>query len=294
MARDEAGNRSRLRRTGAGTGRVTRRAGVVLAVAVVASGRVPSRTQPGCAVGEPIPAYAHNDYENDRPLLDALALGYRGVEVDVHLVRGRLLVAHDRLAVTEDRTLEALYLRPLAGWVARCGSILGDGVPLLLNVEIKSGEEHAYRALRRALDAHRGMLTRVVGTEVLAGPVQVVLVGWQPSLDALEREPERLVAAQWAVTGPDARVPDAPAHLIRLVSLDYGRAIGWSGTGVRPPAAGPVLEAVRRARDAAPGRLARVHNAPVRSSVYRLLFDHGVDLVGTKKLEATRALLEDR
>lgn len=266
---------------------------MALTIAVVVSGPMPAQTQEDCAMGEPIPAYAHNDYENDRPLLDALALGYRGVEADVHLVDGRLLVAHDRLAVTEDRTLEALYLRPLTARVARCGSILGDGVPLLLNVEIKTGEARAYRALRRVLAAHRELLVRVVDGRVLPGPVQVVLVGWQPPREALEREAERLVAVQWVVTGPDTRVPDAPAHLIRLVSLDYGRTIGWAGRGVRPAAAGPVLEALRRARDAAPGRLARVHNAPVRASVYRLLFDHGVDLVGTTELDGTRAVLED-
>lgn len=30
-----------------------------------------------------LPAYAHNDYRNERPLHDAVELGYRGVEVDL-------------------------------------------------------------------------------------------------------------------------------------------------------------------------------------------------------------------
>ena len=41
-----------------------------------------------------LPAYAHNDYRNARPLLDALELGFRGVEVDYFLVDTELRVGH--------------------------------------------------------------------------------------------------------------------------------------------------------------------------------------------------------
>ena len=44
----------------------------------------------------PLPqAHAHNDYEHDRPLRDALDPGFTSVEADVWLVDGKLLVAHD-------------------------------------------------------------------------------------------------------------------------------------------------------------------------------------------------------
>ncbi len=52
------------------------------------------------AANEPLPqAHAHNDYEHERPLLDALSHGFCSVEADIYLVDGALLVAHDR----EDR-----------------------------------------------------------------------------------------------------------------------------------------------------------------------------------------------
>ena len=41
--------------------------------------------QSGCTRGT-LPAYAHNDYANARPLTDALSLGFRGAEADVFLV----------------------------------------------------------------------------------------------------------------------------------------------------------------------------------------------------------------
>lgn len=257
-------------------------------------GSVRGAAQGSCTVGSPIPAYAHNDYENEHPLYDALALGYQGVEADVHLVRGQLLVAHDRFQVSDDRTLESLYLAPLAARVHRCGTVLHGGTPLLLNVEIKTGEERAYRALRRLLGRYRGMLTTVTAGVEHVGPVQVVLVGWHPPVEALAEEPERLTAVQWMIRRPDDRVPDAPAHLIRLVSLDYGTTIGWSGSGVRPAAVRAMLEALSGARDAAPGRVARVYDVPLDATVYRVLLEFGVDLVGTKDLAGTRTLLGTR
>ena len=39
-------------------------------------------------------AHAHNDYEHERPLLDALDHGFCSVEADIVLSEGELLVAH--------------------------------------------------------------------------------------------------------------------------------------------------------------------------------------------------------
>src|SRR5262245_27609964 len=57
-----------------------------------------------------IQAHAHNDYEHQRPLLDALDHGFCSVEADIYLVDDRLLVAHEREKVKPDSTLESLYL----------------------------------------------------------------------------------------------------------------------------------------------------------------------------------------
>ncbi len=62
----------------------------------------------------PLPkAHAHNDYEHDRPLYDALDHGFTSVEADIHLVDGQLYVAHDSDEITPNRTLRSLYLEPL-------------------------------------------------------------------------------------------------------------------------------------------------------------------------------------
>ncbi len=65
-------------------------------------------------VGQPLAGtHAHNDYEHDRPLFDALEHGFTSVEADVWLVDGELRVAHDLADAKQGVTLESLYLDPL-------------------------------------------------------------------------------------------------------------------------------------------------------------------------------------
>ena len=83
-------------------------------------------------------AHAHNDYAHPRPLLDALDQGFLSVEADIYLVGGELRVGHDRQDLKPGRTLEALYLDPLANRVRKNkGTVYGQPGVLTLLVDIK-------------------------------------------------------------------------------------------------------------------------------------------------------------
>src|SRR5688500_5296112 len=107
-SRAEGGGRSAARSGGSearlleGAGRRTSRRSLLLmgAAAWPAAARAQLQAVPLTN------AHAHNDYEHPRPLLDALDRGFCSVEADIHLVEGRLLVAHDRDKVRPERTLE--------------------------------------------------------------------------------------------------------------------------------------------------------------------------------------------
>lgn len=64
-------------------------------------------------------AHAHNDYEHELPLFDALDHWLKSVEADIWLVDGELLVAHDQDQVQPGRTLRSLYLDPMQTVVAQ-------------------------------------------------------------------------------------------------------------------------------------------------------------------------------
>lgn len=98
-----------------------------------------------------MPAYSHNDYLNRHPLLDALAMGFRGVEADVFLLGDSLRVGHDRRAAARGRTLQVLYVEPLLEIIRRCGPLGARDKPFLFTVELKDPSPAARAALARVL-----------------------------------------------------------------------------------------------------------------------------------------------
>lgn len=255
---------------------------------LLASAMLPAvaRAQDGCPRAA-LPAYAHNDYENARPLHDALALGYRGAEADVFVVEGTLRVGHDRAQAERGPTLEDAYFAPLAALVRRCGTLTADGRPFLLTLEFKRPSAPGDDALAALVARYRAAFSRDgQGTEPA---VLVVLVGFHPA--TLPRTPDGAAAygVHWRLARPDVRVPPALSPDVRLISVDYGKTMGrrWTRAATRRR----WLATLRAAKAAAPDRLLRVHNVPVDSAVYAALLDAGVDLVGTKRLAQSHALL---
>ncbi|MEX2153267.1 MAG: hypothetical protein WD825_08000 [Gemmatimonadaceae bacterium] len=101
-----------------------------------------------------LPAYAHNDYENERPLADALGLGYRGVEVDVFLLDSVLRVDHDAKSARRRKPFESVYLAPLRALVGRCGHLTADHRPFLVAIELKERSEETFDSLSALLSRY--------------------------------------------------------------------------------------------------------------------------------------------
>lgn len=225
-----------------------------------------------------LPAYAHNDYANARPLTDALALGFRGAEADVFLVDGVLRLGHDRRRARTGASLEAQYFAPLDSVFGRCGAPRSGELPFLLAVEIKEDSRVTYDSLTAVLGRHPR----------LHGVVDVVLVGWFPDAATLATSATR-VGRHHRLRRPDTAWTTPLDPTVRLLSVDYGKTAGrwW----VRAAGRRRWMTALRAAKAANPDRRLRVHNVPVRAELYRELLTAGVDLIGTKDLDASAALL---
>ena len=263
----------------------------MLCLSVTSQATGPSPVAPAAPVL--LPAYAHNDYENQRPLSDALDLGYRGVEVDYYVVDGELRVGHDIDRLRPGRTLEALYLVPLRERVARLGSVCADGSVFTLDIESKEPGAHAYQALHDLLSGYADILTIVRDGEETPGAVQVVLVGWHPSLDELSRQRVRFVSVHAHFDDLPENHAVYPSHLLRMISVEYRAQFTWRGGRRVPRRFDRRLLAVLAARDAVPGRIVRVFRVPGSIHVYRALVRGGVDLIGTKTLAKSHEMLRE-
>lgn len=240
-----------------------------------------------------LPVYAHNDYQNQTPLAGALELGFRGVEVDYFVVDGELRVGHELSHTQPGRTVEALYLAPLRERVRRYGGVYPECEEFILNIESKREGMETYEALHELLSRYDDILSVVRDGVAEPGPVQVILVGWHPSLDYLWNQSVRYAAVQVHYqTLPDDHAR-YPSHLLKLISQNYEEKRLTRGNEPVPPRLRCRLDKLDAAARLVPGRLVRVYNVPTNGPTYEALLEAGVDLIGTKDIEGAYDLLRD-
>lgn len=232
-------------------------------------------------------AHAHNDYHHERPLLDALDHGFCSVEADIFLVDGQLLVGHDRSELTAQRTLESLYLAPLAARVrANGGRVYPDGPTVTLLIDIKTDGPATWPILHEALARHGEMFTRVENGRAVEGAVAAVISGNRPFQEVEETSPR--------YAGIDGRMTDleseAPAHLMPLISDHWFRHFKWKGEGPMPEKEREKLaDVVKRVH--ASGRRLRFWATPDVEAMWGELHAAGADMINTDDLEGLSGFL---
>jgi hypothetical protein len=240
-------------------------------------------------------AHAHNDYEHPRPLLDALDHRFGSVEADIFLVGDQLLVAHDPEDLDPARTLESLYLDPLAARVrANHGAVYrGHRKPLQLLIDLKTEGASTYLELDRHLARYKHLFTTYAHGRVFPGPVTAVISG-----DRAARTPMAAQTSRRAFY--DGRLADlgssASASFIPLISDNWTNHFTWRGVGAFPAAERQKLHGIVRA---AHDRGQRVRfwatpdtPGPARDALWTELVAADVDHLNTDDLAGLEAFLD--
>jgi hypothetical protein len=246
-------------------------------------------------VGALARAHAHNDYEHDAPLFDALGQGFTSVEADVWLVDGKLLVAHDLEQVKAERTLEALYLEPLRALVQANDGRVHPGFEhsLQLLIDLKSDGAETYRALHDVLAQYSDILSVFSYRHVQENAVTAVISGNRP-LELIARQRVRYAAydGRWSDAGTDA-----DAAFIPLVSDNWTKQFKWDGVGAIPEDEAQKLHDFVAAVHEQ-GRRVRFWATPDdperRQAVWSELVEAGVDYINTDDLAGLSAFLQEQ
>lgn len=244
-------------------------------------------------------AHAHNDYEHERPLLDALSHGFTSVEADVYLIDGELLVAHDLEDVQPGRTLEKLYLEPLARRVKENrGSVHHRRGDFQLLIDLKNTGPATYAAVEDALARYPQVFTTAAQkhgrTHVRRGAVQAVVSGDRPLAD-MQARPVRRGFYDGRLTDLEGGLP---ASFMPLVSDNWTNHFTWTGVGPFPAAEKAKLRSiVDRAHRA--GYRVRFWATPdvagtARDALWSELVKAGVDHVNTDDLAGLERFLRHR
>lgn len=235
-------------------------------------------------VGTPLRrAFAHNDYARVRPLYDALAHGFTTIEADVVLEGDRILVGHGKRDLRPHRTLESLYLQPLADLIEDRGHVWPDQALTLL-VDVKSEAQATYRALHEVLDPYRDMLTQHRHDGRLSGPATVVVSG-HTDIAVMDAQPVR-----WATRdGRPGDLIDGLTPCTSSISEKFSRLFTCDTDGRLPERQ---RDGLHRLVDAihGTGRTARFWGTDPR--MWSELLAAGVDQIIADDLPELRAFLQ--
>lgn len=235
-------------------------------------------------------AFAHNDYEHERPLLDALDNGFNYVEADVWLIEGELYVYHDRPENPDpERTLQKLYLNPLqkrikanAGWVFK-----EHEAPFYLMIDIKSDGVRTYRVLKKLISDFLPQLNESILESPTGKRPLVIFVSGNRAVSEILEDPQNVLSLDGR---PDDLGEGIPASAMPVVSDNYWKFSSWRGYGQMKA---EYKEQIRALVDKAhlEGKKVRLWDHPDEEKVWKQLLELGVDLINTDKLEALRKYL---
>ena len=176
------------------------------------------------ALGQPYSSssiFAHNDYIQKKPLLLAYDKQVGFIEADVFLIQGKLLVAHTRIEVDPNKTLESMYLKPLALLVEKNNGYAYPDTSrtLTLMIDLKANGELTLDALVEALNNY----PKLTHSQTL----QVAVSGDMPKPDKWINYPSFI-----KFDGrPGVTYSAEQLARVRLISNSFSEYSRWNGKG---------------------------------------------------------------
>ena len=234
-------------------------------------------------------AHAHNDYEHDRPLLDALEQGFTNIEADIFLIEDEILVAHNLVDVSKERTLEKLYLQPLHRLVQKNGGrVYPDGPSVTLLIDFKLNGAATYRVLVPLLQKYADMISRTTDEQFAENAVTVIVSGDRPI--------KEIAASNPRFVGIDGRlsdlVSDESPSMLPLISDNWTKHFTYLGEGEFSSEERKKLnEIISKAHSK--NRRVRFWATPESELLWKELRAADVDLIGTDDLSRLAKFLRD-
>lgn len=232
-----------------------------------------------------LPAHSHNDYEQKRPLFDALDCKFKSIEADVYTVGDSLYVSHNFKDIAPGRTLRQLYLEPLKNQINNNhGSVYGNGEEVILFIDIKDDGLKTYQLLHKILEEYKSNLTVFENGIKTKGSILVVISGNRP-FEFMKSQEIRFAGIDGRMENLDSGISP---ELMPVVSDNWKKYFKWDGTGKMPEEEKQKLKNFsEKAKNH--GYLLRFWNTPnrtpeQRNAVWTELKNAEVGLIGADEL----------
>jgi alkaline phosphatase len=227
--------------------------------------------------------FAHNDYVQPLPLQNAYANEVGFIEADVFLIDNALLVAHTRLEINKLKTLEALYLKPLATFADKNKGFIYENhnKDLTLIIDLKTDGERILTALVEKLQMYPQLLA--------CKNFHVAVSGDMPPPDQWKNYPEFI---QFDGRPGISCTPDQLTR-IALISQNFKQYSRWNGKGEMPKEDQIKLSEVIKSIHAI-GKPVRFWAIPDFAGGWEQLMKLNVDVLNTDKVLALSEFLSEQ
>ena len=231
--------------------------------------------------------HSHNDYHQKFPFYQAYYAGMGSVEADLYLKDGLLLVAHDEKDTDREKTLEVLYLEPIAKTFRKNeGRVYEDpGMHLQLMIDIKANHQEMLPRLVQELKPYLD----VFDSKTNKNAVKILISGDVPPPENFKNYPEYI----YFDGRPGKTYSPEQLKRIGLISEDIGKFTKWNGKGTPTPTDLQKLKEVVSKAHAVqkPFRFWATADNP---NAWKELENIGVDWIGTDHPEKLAEFYGDR
>lgn len=224
---------------------------------------------------------SHNDYEQERPLFDAITAKINAVEADVILLDGKLYVAHGPAEIKKENTLKSLYLEPLRQIIVNNGGhVLQKEIPFILYINTKTAGETLLK-INEELSNYQDIITLYSGKKESPKPITVICGGGE-----YKDMPQRYMTGEGKL-GISKAIPPSSIY---MVNLNWKKHFTYLGNGKMPRKERKKLKKYVNAAHSK-GRILRFWNNPDITSEYgphfwTTVLKEGVDLLNTDSPKA--------
>jgi hypothetical protein len=228
-------------------------------------------------------AHSHNDYQQASPFQAAYNLKYGSIEVDIYLniSDNELLVARNANDAAQHRTLEDLYLKPLAENIQNNnGSVYVDtSRKLILMLDVKT---EAVPAINKLID-----ILIKYPTLTRCASLTIMITGSKPNAATYSAYPAYL----WFDGLLSENYSKEVLARIAVLADNLINYTKWTGNG-EPPAKEWELIKKNIARGRLLGKKVRLWNAPDNMEGWQRLMELGVDYLNTDSIKALAEFLK--
>jgi len=231
--------------------------------------------------------HSHNDYHQNFPFFQAYYSGMGSVEADVFLKNGKLLVAHNEEDTDPEKTLESLYLKPIAKvFREHKGHAYADTTKALqLLIDIKANHKEVLAQLVTELKPYLDVFSKQQNKNA----VSILISGDVPPAENFKDYPDYILfdGRPYKTYTPDQ------LSRIGMISDDISSYTAWNGKGTPTP---PDLKKLRAvvAKAHALKKSFRFWGTKDNPNTWKELENMGADWIGTDHPEKLKEFYSHR